>query len=165
MKAIEPLVILVVEDNAADCFLIQEMLLTSALPIQTILSAKRQAEALHMLKENKVDLVLLDLSLPDSFGLDSFLQLKDAVATIPTIILTGLSDSALALEALQLGAQDYLVKGEFSAYWLVKSIQYSMERKKQKKLCCNRRKNTGRFFTLIHFRCGFATQRLCRYWR
>lgn len=126
----ESLSILVIEDNPSDSFLIEQMLLSSGLPIEKTYTAERLAEAIAILNENPVGLILLDLSLPDSFGMNSFLKLKERFSHIPVIILTGLSDSDMALEALKQGTQDYLVKGEFNVAFLVKSIQYSIERKK-----------------------------------
>jgi two-component system sensor histidine kinase UhpB len=105
------------------------MLRSSRVNINQIYSASRTGEACDLIHEYLIDLVLLDLSLPDSFGIDSFLRIKPLVLSIPVIILTGLNESEVAFEALQQGAQDYLVKGEFKADLLAKSIQYSLERK------------------------------------
>jgi signal transduction histidine kinase len=74
-------------------------------------------------------LVLLDLSLPDSFGITSFLHIKPLVQHIPVIILTGNAELSVSLEILQQGAQDYLIKGEFKTELLTRAIQYSIERK------------------------------------
>jgi len=78
----------------------------------------------------EIDLVLLDLTLPDGFGIDTFIQLKSSVRKVPVIILTGLPDTDLALDAIKEGAQDYLVKGEYDERLLAKTIQYSIERKR-----------------------------------
>lgn len=131
MKTIpERLNILLVEDNPADQFLLEEMLASSRLPVQHIYAASRLQEAIALLQTHPVHLVLLDLSLPDSFGLDSLKSLSDFIKHIPVIILTGLADSEMALEALNHCAQDYLVKGALNSTVLVKSVEYSMERKK-----------------------------------
>jgi two-component system sensor histidine kinase UhpB len=122
--------ILVVEDNPSDLFLLEHMLQSSAFKINNIYKAARISSAIELLKDHNIGLVLLDLTLPDSFGIDSFLQIKDVAQKIPVIILTGISDSEIALEALKQNAQDYLVKGEFNASLLIKSIEYSIERKK-----------------------------------
>ncbi|MBC7874327.1 MAG: response regulator [Ferruginibacter sp.] len=121
--------ILVIEDNPADFCLIETMLGSSAVSVSAICNATRIAEACSLLQTHPIDLVLLDLSLPDSFGLDSFLKIKPFVPHIPVIILTGLAESVVALETIQQGAQDYLVKGEFKADLLARSIKYSIERK------------------------------------
>ncbi|MES1198087.1 MAG: response regulator [Chitinophagaceae bacterium] len=121
--------ILVIEDNPTDIFLLEEMIRSSGIKIKNLFSADRISAACDILNENEINLVLLDLSLPDSFGIETFLKIKNAAKKIPVIILTGLSDSAIALEALNEGAQDYLVKGEFKSDMLLRSIQYSIERK------------------------------------
>jgi two-component system, NarL family, sensor histidine kinase UhpB len=122
--------ILIIEDQPADFYLIEQMLLSSKLKIKNIYSADRISVAIELLKEHAINLVLLDLSLPDSLGINSFLEIKDVAQKIPVIILTGLMDSEVALEALKQNAQDYLIKGEFNVNLLVKSIEYSIERKK-----------------------------------
>jgi PAS domain S-box-containing protein len=122
--------LLVIEDNPADMFLLVKMLNSSSLSIRHIHTADNLAEARQILTSNpSIRAVLLDLSLPDSFGLESLLNIRDVTRHIPVIILTGLSDTSLALEALKEGAQDYLVKGQFSQGLLSRSIQYSIERK------------------------------------
>ena len=121
--------ILIIEDNPTDLYLIEEMLRSSRVKIKNIFTADRTSAGCDLLRKHDINLVLLDLSLPDTFGIDSFLKIKDVIQKIPVIILTGLSDSEVALEALKEGAQDFLVKGEFKTDILVKSIQYSIERK------------------------------------
>jgi signal transduction histidine kinase len=123
--------ILVIEDSPADFYLIQEMLRSSPVNVRDIYSSARISEACSLLQDLEIGLVLLDLSLPDSFGIDSFLRIKPLVQHIPVIILSGLSESTLAIEALQQGAQDYLVKGEFKTDLLTRAINYSIERKNE----------------------------------
>jgi two-component system, NarL family, sensor histidine kinase UhpB len=139
--------ILVIEDNPADFCLIEDMLRSSTVNINAIYPAARISEACSLLKTHVINLVLLDLSLPDSFGIDSFLKIKSLVQHIPVIILTGLSESTVAVEALQQGAQDYLVKGEFKADLLAKSIQYSIERKNaEEKITASEKKYKQLFY-------------------
>ena len=121
--------ILVIEDNPTDLYLLEAMLLSSGARIKNIFTANRTSTACELLKKQEISLVLLDLSLPDSLGIESFLRIKDVTQKIPVIILTGFTDSEIALEAIKHGAQDYLVKGEFKTDVLLKSIQYSIERK------------------------------------
>src|SRR5712671_4977253 len=117
----DQLAILIVEDNPSDLFLIEEMLQSSKLSIKKIYSSDCISAACALLKEQDISLMMLDLSLPDSFGIESFLKIKEVAQKIPVIILTGLADSEVALETLKQGAQDYLVKGEFNSTHLVKS--------------------------------------------
>lgn len=77
-----------------------------------------------------VDLILSDLGLPDSTGIDTYIKLYEKTKTIPIIILSGNKDEELALSAVRKGAQDYLVKGEFDSNLLQKSIKYAIERHK-----------------------------------
>jgi PAS domain S-box-containing protein len=124
------LVILTVEDNPSDLFLLEHMLRSSGLEIRQLYSTDTIAEAYRLLREREVHLVLLDLSLPDSWGIHSYMQLQAVVQKIPVIILTGLSDTRVALEAIKEGAQDYLVKSDLTEGLLAKTIQYSLERKR-----------------------------------
>jgi PAS domain S-box-containing protein len=124
------LVILTVEDNPSDLFLLEHMLHSSGLEIRQLYSTDTIGEAYRLLREREIHLVLLDLSLPDSWGIHSFQRLKEVVQRIPVIILTGLSDMTVALEAIKEGAQDYLVKSELTEGLLAKTIQYSLERKR-----------------------------------
>lgn len=125
-----PLNILVVEDNPSDFFLFSEYLRLSKLPTGQVYHAQKLEEALHHLQQYQPDLIFLDLSLPDSEGIDSFIRLNRQAPHISIVVLSGLSDQQVALNTISLGAQDYLVKGEFDDKLLSKSIQYSIERKK-----------------------------------
>ena len=127
-KTNSSLSILTVEDNPSDLFLVERMLRQSSLDIGRLFSTDRVKQACEILRSEDIDLVLLDLTLPDSFGINSFIHLKPAVQKIPVIILSGLADTSVAVEAIKEGAQDYLVKGDFSVSLLAKSIQYSLER-------------------------------------
>lgn len=126
----QPLNILVVEDNPSDFVLLCEYLKLSKLPTKNILRAERLCEAVQLLQEHQPDLIFLDLSLPDSDGINSFERLNEEARHISIIVLSGLSDRQVALNTISRGAQDYLVKGEFDDKVLAKSIQYSIERKK-----------------------------------
>ncbi|MCY7422531.1 MAG: response regulator [Chitinophagaceae bacterium] len=124
-----PLNILVVEDNAGDYILVREYL-EEILTKSTILHADTLAHAAEILEKNKIDVVLLDLTLPDGMGKDSFMDIYSKASEIPIIVLTGFGDTEMALETLKLGAQDYIVKGDSNPIVLAKSIQYSIERSK-----------------------------------
>jgi two-component system sensor histidine kinase UhpB len=126
--ATAPLNILVIEDNPGDLFLLQEFLRATDLLIGNVYAAGLLAEAGPVLEGRAVDLVFLDLSLPDSYGLDSYIRLAPYTQRVPVILLTGIADTSLALQALLLGAQDYLVKGDFDEKLLSRAIRYSLER-------------------------------------
>jgi two-component system sensor histidine kinase UhpB len=121
---------LMVEDNPGDIFLLKEFLHATDLDIGHIFEAERLSDAKPILAKQSVDLVFLDLSLPDSFGLDSYIRLSAEAEHLPVILLTGLSDTKVALQALSMGAQDYLIKGDFDEKLLSRAIRYSLERKR-----------------------------------
>ena len=118
--------ILLVEDNPADVLLVRTMLREEGLAFE-LLHAETLTAALARLDSLDFDLVLLDLSLPGSDGLDTYLQLR-AQAHLPTIVLSGSDDEALALRAVEAGAQDYLVKGRVQGKVLARAIHYAVER-------------------------------------
>lgn len=120
--------VLIVEDNPGDLFLLEETLRLTKLPFDQIYKATSAAAAIKVINEQKLSVVLLDLSLPDSSGFNSYDQVNQFASNIPIIVLTGLADTELALETMANGAQDYLIKGEFDERLLAKSIQYSLER-------------------------------------
>lgn len=118
-----------VEDNTGDQFLLAELLTASDINVKNIFTATRLDTALLELKQ-QIDIILLDLSLPDSNGTDTFNTIIKHAGKTPVVILSGLTDTRLALEAITLGAQDYLIKGDFDEKLLAKTIRYSIERKK-----------------------------------
>jgi signal transduction histidine kinase len=122
--------ILVIEDNYADYLLLKEIMLLARISTANIHLAETLQAGIAELERNKPDLIFLDLQLPDSAGLDTFIQLRPYVTSSAVIVLSGLSDTATALEAITQGAQDYLAKGEFDVKLLDKTIRYSIERKK-----------------------------------
>ena len=122
--------ILVVEDNPADLRLIREGFVELTQPQFKIFAANRLAQGLDQLLTEPVDVVLLDLSLPDSSGIETLKRVHTAAAKIPIIVLTGLDDEALGLEAMRHGAQDYLVKGQTDFKRLARILLFAMERKR-----------------------------------
>jgi diguanylate cyclase (GGDEF)-like protein len=121
--------LLIVEDNPGDARLIQEYLRSSQarFSFAHVDRLSRAAEALH---EDAFDAILLDLSLPDSRGLDTFLTMRRAAPATPILVLTGTDDEALAVRAVEEGAQDYLVKGLALESLLGRSVLYAVERHK-----------------------------------
>ena len=129
----EPFRVLVVEDSPSDARLVQEMLET-AWPVELdapleIVHVERLADAYPYLSAG-VACVLLDLWLPDAAGLESMLQVRVAAPAVPVIVLSGLDDEGLAVEAVHRGAQDYLMKGQVDGALVSRSIRYAVERKR-----------------------------------
>jgi two-component system sensor histidine kinase UhpB len=124
----QPISILVVEDNPGDLFLLEESLRGTGVPIEGIYHSRTLAGARQILAYRKIDLVFLDVALPDSRGLDSYTGLQALTQQAAVILLTGLNDTKLATRALMLGAQDYLIKGEFDEQLLARAVRYSLER-------------------------------------
>jgi signal transduction histidine kinase len=125
----EPIKVLLVEDNLGDARLLYEGL-EEALPEQFQMThVRRLSEALEYLWGETCNVVLLDLGLPDSHGLDTLIVMRAQAPGVPIVVLTGFQDEALAAEALKGGAQDYLVKGQVDSKLLGRSMRYAMVRK------------------------------------
>ncbi len=123
----DAITILLIEDNPGDADLIADMLeqRTSAV----LVCMDRLARGLDYLQNNTISLILLDLSLPDSFGMMTFSRVHAQTPHIPIIVLTGTDDDNLGLSAVKAGAQDYLCKGRVDAELLSRTISYAIERK------------------------------------
>jgi signal transduction histidine kinase len=120
--------LLLIEDNPGDARLLTELL--RELPGTTeITHVDRLSEAAHHLKSARPSLILLDLSLPDSHGIDTVSRTLELAPDVPIVVLTGLNDEEVALRAVQAGAQDYLVKGQVEPSLLSRAIRYAIERK------------------------------------
>ena len=129
MKESENLQILLVEDNPADERLIREMLLDTRLRHFELLCARNLADGIKQSSEVDYDVVLLDLTLPDSRGLETFTTFHQHARTLPIIVLTGMDDNVLALAAVEHGAQDYLSKNAIDSAIIERSINYAVMRK------------------------------------
>jgi signal transduction histidine kinase len=125
----KPLKILLVEDNPGDVYLIQELLRSSGLPIG-IERASSLGEAIRLAGSQNFDAVLLDLGLPDSFGVDTLRKFQAIKINAPVVVLTGLDDEEIAITTVKEGAQDYLIKSSLSGDNIVRAIRYGIERKK-----------------------------------
>jgi PAS domain S-box-containing protein len=123
-----PIDVLLIEDNPADARLLVESLKDAGAGNFRVHHVPRLVAGLLHLSEGRADIVLLDLSLPDSTGLQSVQQLRAARPSIPIVVLTGLQDEELALEAVRRGVQDYLVKGQCDGTLTAKSLRYAVER-------------------------------------
>jgi len=120
--------VLVVEDNVPDArFVRLAMGLVTGVAIE-VTEAKRLADALEALEQRPFDVVLLDLGLPDSQGLSTFSLLHSRFRDVPVVILSGLADDTTMFDAVRLGAQDYLIKGDFDAQLLVRVMRHAIER-------------------------------------
>jgi len=122
-----PMRVLLVEDNPGDAKLVHYTLVESAdfeLHHQTTLSG-----ALGWLATERCDVILLDLGLPDSLGFETITKMRNGAATLPIIVLTGHDDPDFAVMALEAGAQDYLVKGDFTGGSLQRALRYAIARK------------------------------------
>lgn len=121
---------LIIEDNAGDVRLIRAQLADQGITTVTFARADRLSEGLDMLSKERFDVVLLDLNLPDSSGLDTVRTFLSKISSVPVIVLTGLDDETTGLNAIQVGAQDYLVKGKTDGPLLARTMRYAIERKK-----------------------------------
>ncbi len=125
--AVERLNILLVEDNPGDTRLVRELIQDSGLQ-PSLRQEQRLGDALRGIADDTPDLVLLDLSLPDSSGLDTIRRVREAAPDLPIVVLTGLTDQSVALQAVQAGAQDYLLKNELSPELLGRAVHYALDR-------------------------------------
>lgn len=128
MSQTEPIKILLVDDNPGDVLLCKHILNDQEEHRFKIQYAPRLSTALRKARTISFDLILLDLCLPDSTGLDTFVKMKSQVRDIPIIVLTGTKDEETAVNAVRKGAQDYLVKDELTEGLLIRSIRYAIER-------------------------------------
>lgn len=117
-------------DNLAECSFDVDRLPPANIDRWFLTHVECLEVAIRYLSCDRVDVVLLDLSLPDSFGLNTVKKLQTSAPNIPVIVLTGVDNHALALQAMATGAQDYLVKGQISTQLLERAIRYAIERKK-----------------------------------
>ena len=123
-----PIVILLVEDNLPEARLLQETLAEARAVDFDLVHVEQLSQALERLREGPVDVILVDLGLTDSQGLDTFTTLHTQAPEVPMVIMTGLDDEGLAMQAVQAGAQDYLVKGQVVAPLLERALRYAIER-------------------------------------
>jgi len=120
--------LLIVEDNPADLRYVRIMLSGFMEPAFEVEGTNTLAGALAALQRTQYDAVLLDLTLPDSWGLDTIVRLVSGQPQVPVVIMTALVDEDMARLAIQRGAQEYLVKGDFDARLLARCIRHAMER-------------------------------------
>lgn len=152
--------ILLVEDDLVDADLLVNLLeLVPSIQFDMI-HVKRLQEAIARLGGEPFDVVLLDLSLPDSQGVDTVKKMYQRSPTVPIVILSGLEDQSVALQAVQNGAQDYLVKGEFESDLLVRAIRYAIERGKILQLLNQKEKELQKANEELEMRVRIRTEEL-----
>jgi two-component system, cell cycle sensor histidine kinase and response regulator CckA len=122
-------ILLVVEDNPGDARLLREMVTSHDWMNTEFTHVESMSEAEVHLAERAVDVILLDLGLPDAQGLEAVRRAHAAAPRVPLVVLTGRDDELLAAQALREGAQDYLLKGQIEAPGLLRSLRYAIERK------------------------------------
>jgi signal transduction histidine kinase len=128
MKNRAALQVLLVEDNSGDARLLREMFGKERTGSFELTHVLHLSEALRLLAKGGIDIVLLDLGLPDGHGLDTVRRARAVAPEVPLIVLTGMDDEALAAEAMKEGAQDYLIKGEIENRALPRALRHSIER-------------------------------------
>ena len=160
MMTADGLSVLLVEDNPGDVRLIEEMLRDAEKLLQRVAVGASTANGLQVhhedhlaaslewLSETTVDVILLDLGLPDSTGLETLATMVEATELVPIVVLTGLRDEQIGIEAIQQGAQDYLVKDEVTSDLLVRSIHHAIERNRQEREGVRRREQLEALNTL-----------------
>lgn len=126
----ETIKVLLMEDNPGDVRLLREMLAQHKEGFFRIECADRLSTGLKRLAAGGIDVLLLDLSLPDSQGLDTFAEVHAQAPEVPVVVLTGLDDERFAVREVHEGAQDYLVKGQVDGPLLVRSLRYAIERQR-----------------------------------
>jgi two-component system sensor histidine kinase/response regulator len=125
-----PTRVLLVEDNPANAELIRKMLSKATLGRFAVETVDRLADAVRRVAAGKLDVILLDLTLPDSFGLETLETMHQAAMLTPIVVLTGQGDERMGLDALNMGAQDYLVKGDIDGRAIARSLLYAIERRR-----------------------------------
>jgi two-component system sensor histidine kinase/response regulator len=126
--------VLLVEDNAYDAKLIEHALARASLPRWRVERVTRLSDGVERLRQGGIDAALVDLSLPDSSGLDTIEAMLTAAPAVPMVVVTGLDDEQLAIDLLQHGAQDYLLKQDIEPKLLARTIRYAIERSRTKAL-------------------------------
>ncbi len=124
--------ILLIEDNPGDTRIIRELLNEAEDLSFNLIYTSNLLDGLRIIEENALDVILLDLSLPDSNGHQTIVRTREKAKEIPIIVLTGLKDEIFARKAVQAGAQDYFVKGQIDSNSLARSIYYAIERHRMK---------------------------------
>lgn len=121
--------VLLIEDNPSDALLVQKMLTREGRTSFAIETRGSLKDGLSRLELGNIDVILLDLTLPDSQGLETFFTLNQQIKEVPIIVFSSIGYEEISVDAVRKGAQDYLVKGEITVNILVRAIRYAIERK------------------------------------
>lgn len=140
---------LVVEDDLMDKTMLQRLLAKSSLPIADIKYAEFLDEAIELLDRKKFDVVLLDLNLPDSNGIETLVRIVRKHPDVANVVITGECSQDFALEVVASGAQDYLVKGSYNIDTLSRAIYYAIERKRTDEILDRKQKNIEAIFDAV----------------
>jgi two-component system cell cycle sensor histidine kinase/response regulator CckA len=136
--------LLVLEDNPVDALCLREALDEVKGTKFAITHVETLREAKELLGNGDFHTVVLDLGLPDSQGIETFLEVKNSTVDVPIVVVSGLDDENLAIEAVRQGAQDYLLKDKWDGYFLSRSISFAIERKQTEKALREARERFGR---------------------
>jgi signal transduction histidine kinase len=142
---------LLIEDNPGDARLVRELLRDAGAHHATVQlhHADRLASGLERLSQHDIDVVLLDLTLPDSSGLHTFETIHTAAPNVPVVVFSGIADEAIAIGAVQQGAQDYLVKGQVDGGTILRSMRYAVERQQLEATRADLERQRDEFFSSI----------------
>ena len=149
--------VLLIEDNPGDAGLVRAMLSESQGVEFRVEWVQALLPAMVRLGRGEIDMILLDLSLPDSQGLGSLTAVRNAAPSVPVVVLTGLSDDDVAHEAVRCGAQDYLIKGELSGGALARTLSYAMLRQRNQARALKPGAELGRAVGFLGARGGVGT--------
>jgi signal transduction histidine kinase len=142
--------VLLIEDSPSDAALLQERIILSSDRSISVSIVQSLREAGESLANNHTDAVLLDLTLPDSMGLDTVRWARRVCSNLPVVVLTGVNDEQTGVEAVRMGIQDYLVKGQVDSLTIVRAIRYSIERKRFEEALAGERANLQAIFDAVN---------------
>jgi len=142
----KPLNILIVEDDVGDRKLLHQLLQKTALQVANVQFADCLRKTLELLDSDNFDVMFLDLGLPDSQGIGSVGKISEKAPDVPIIILSGLDDAEMGVNAVHRGVEDYLVKGQVDTNVLARTVWYAIERKRTKKVLSEKQKNIEAVF-------------------
>jgi PAS domain S-box-containing protein len=126
----KPINVLMIEDNPIEALLVTKILETTDSPKFALVQAESLAKGMELLTGGGIDLVMLDLGLPDSWGFDTLIKVLHQAPELPIVVLTSRDDDDSIMQAVIQGAQDYLIKGQFDSNLLIRSLCYAFERKR-----------------------------------